>query len=177
MTPTDQALFANDVQQDLKRLMSRRPSARRVSESEKWNIIKWLSDAGRRPSTQEEFSRRNYVKKNFVLDESGSVLLAVDKDDALNRRTVVTTDEIAGIVEITHKLNGHAGWDATWNDVRRFYYGILRSDVIFLLKACPICARDPKKRPKGLTSTLSPFHTNHPTISDESEDLSFDKDL
>jgi hypothetical protein len=34
------------------------------------------------------------------------------------------------------------------------YYGILRSDVIFLLKQCQICVSNPSKRPKGSAATM-----------------------
>ncbi len=61
---------------------------------------------------------------------------------------------IADVVDFVHKGNGHAGWDATWKDVSNLYYGILRSDVIFLLKRCQICASNPSKRPKGSAAIM-----------------------
>lgn len=61
---------------------------------------------------------------------------------------------IADVVDFVHNGNGHAGWDATWKDVSNLYYGILRSDVIFLLKRCQICASNPSKRPKGSAAIM-----------------------
>ncbi|KAK5085111.1 hypothetical protein LTR70_008065 [Exophiala xenobiotica] len=142
-------LFASNARTALANLIEEHPSTRRISITEKLNIIGWLTDLQRRPSTQEEFSRRNYVRKNFVWDEDHSMLFAIDKDDPDHKRTVVLTDEIAPTVEQVHQANGHAGWDATWNDINKCYYGILRSDVIFLLKTCHVCAQNPKKRSKG----------------------------
>ncbi len=83
---------------------------------------------------------------------------------------------IADVVELVHKENGHAGWDATWKDVSSSYYGILRSDVIFLLKRCQICAENPRKRPKGSTATMPNSrlvdHSGHDLAS--LDDLSYD---
>lgn len=66
---------------------------------------------------------------------------------------------IADTVEIVHKNNNHAGWDATWKDVSTSYYGIPRKDVIFLLKQCQNqhCTENPSKRPKGSAPTM--FHS------------------
>ena len=74
---------------------------------------------------------------------------------------------IAETVEMVHKENNHAGWDATWKDVSTSYYGILRSDVIFLLKQCqsPHCTQNPSKRPKGSApTTVHSQQTDHEFI-------------
>jgi hypothetical protein len=125
------------------------PNSRRVSLAEKDNLIRWLTNAGARPSSQKEFSRRHYVQKTFTWDETSYILLAIAKKDGDKNREVVTEDMIPDIVELVHESNGHAGWDATWKDISSSYYGILRADVIFLLKRCQICAENPRKRPKG----------------------------
>lgn len=80
-----------------------------------------------------------------------------------NYRIVVTDDTIADVVEFVHQAKGHAGWDVTWKDISASYYGILRMDVIFLLKRCPICANDPSKRPKSSKATV----TDSRSIDDE----------
>ncbi len=50
----------------------------------------------------------------------------------------------------------------TWKDVSTSYYGILRSDVIFLVKQCQVCAKNPSKRPKGSAATMLQFQqTDH----------------
>ncbi len=61
-------------------------------------------------------------------------MLAVAKKDEDKIRTVITTDMIVDVVERAHEGSGHAGWDTTWKDISTSYYGILRSDVIFLSK-------------------------------------------
>jgi hypothetical protein len=124
------------------------PNNRRVTRVEREDLIGWLTNHHAPPSSQKEFSRRNYVRKTFVWDEDGQVLAAVSKDGRENR-TVITEDNIIEAVELVHNSNGHAGWDATWRDVSRSYYGIMRADVIFLLKRCEVCAANPRKRPKG----------------------------
>lgn len=65
---------------------------------------------------------------------------------ALNRSDL---DPLWGVVELVHTSNGHAGRDAAWRDVSHDYYGIMRTDVISLLKRCDVCVSNPRKRPKG----------------------------
>ena len=130
------------------------PNQRRVSRIDKEILIGWLTNPHKRPSTQKEFSRRNYVWKTFTWDGKRQGLFATAKTNEDTDRIVVTEDTIADIVESVHKGNDHAGWDATWKDVSTSYYGILRSDVIFLLKQCQICASNPSKRPKGSAAIM-----------------------
>lgn len=125
---------------------------RRVSQADKEVIIEWLMDPSKRPSSQQEFSRRNYVQKSFVWDENLRCLLAIGKTSEDKHRIVVAEDAIVDVVESVHEQNDHLGWDATWRNVSTSYYGILRSDVIFLLKKCQVCAQDPSKRPKASTT-------------------------
>ncbi|MCJ1307666.1 hypothetical protein MMC25_001314 [Agyrium rufum] len=129
------------------------PNSRRVSRSEKQELINWLIDPNVRPSSQKEFSRRHYVRKTFTWDERSQSLQTVARKDGEIARTLVTDDIIADTVEFVHKENGHAGWDTTWKDVSGSYYGVLRADVIYLLKRCQTCAGNPRKRPKGATTT------------------------
>lgn len=89
------------------------------------------------------------MQKSFTLDADTQCLLAAGKTNEDKCRLVVTEDMIADVVESVHEQNRHLGWDATWRDISASYYGILRSDVIFLLKQCQICAHDPSKRPKS----------------------------
>lgn len=131
------------------------PSSRRISLAEKENLIGWLTDSRKEPHDQKEFSRRYYAKKTFAWDEDNRTLIAIAKENCEKGRIVVTEDLIATLIERVHNENGHAGWDATWRDVSNSYYGILRSDVNFLLKQCQICAGNPRKRPKGLATTLA----------------------
>lgn len=127
---------------------------RRVSQIDKEILIDWLTNPHKRPSSQKEFSRRNYVWKTFAWDEKTRNLVAAAKTNEVKNRMVITDDMIPDVVEIVHKGNGHAGWDATWKEVSTSYYGILRSDVIFLLKQCQICVSNPSKRPKGFATTM-----------------------
>jgi len=74
------------------------PNNRRVSQTEKESIIEWLENSRKRPSSQQEFSRRNYVWKTFAWDEKTQSLLAVVKRDGEMLRAVVTEDLIADVV-------------------------------------------------------------------------------
>lgn len=140
--------FTSSTRAEFLRHLEKNPNRRRISQPDKQNLIDWLRDSHAPPSSQQEFSRRNYVKKNFTWDESGQTLLAVAKKNKLKGRKVVTEDNIFTVVERVHTNNNHAGWDATWRDISDAYYGILRADVIFLLKRCVVCAQNPRKRPK-----------------------------
>ncbi|KAI1167872.1 hypothetical protein F5B18DRAFT_599103 [Nemania serpens] len=141
------------------------PSNRRVSSAEKLNLIEWLTDPNTHPSSQKEFSRRNYVRKTFRWDHVEHDLQAIPRKVGEKERKVVTDDSIVDTVWSVHTNNEHSGWDATWKTVSSLYYGILRADVIFLLQRCEICAQDPRKRPKGssTSNTLSDFGEHHTT--------------
>ncbi|KAL2042632.1 hypothetical protein N7G274_004391 [Stereocaulon virgatum] len=127
---------------------------RHITQTDKDIIIEWLTNPHKRPSSQKEFSRRNYILKTFAWDEKTQSLFAAAKTDAAKDRTVVTENTIADVVEFVHGNNKHGGWDATWRDISSSYYGILRSDVIYLLKQCQTCALNPSKRPKGSAATI-----------------------
>lgn len=140
-TPGTRAAFSEYLHEN--------PNGRRVSRRD-WEVtVEWLTDPSKRPSSQQEFSRRNYVRKTFTWDESTRCLLATAKSDGGDKgRVVVTEDMIAEVVEAVHGENDHAGWDATWKTLSASYYGVLRADLIFLLRRCQICAQMPIKRPK-----------------------------
>jgi len=140
-TPSTRATFQQYVLES--------PNNRRVSQSDKGAIIGWLTNPRKRPSSQKEFSRRNYVQKSFILEEGSQLLLARAKTAVDKDRIVVTEDMIIDVVESVHNNIGHAGWDATWKAINTSYYGVPRSDLIFLLRRCQICARNPSKRPKS----------------------------
>ncbi|KAL6718384.1 hypothetical protein ACLMJK_004473 [Lecanora helva] len=144
--------------------VKKNPSNRRVSQVDKDNMMKWITNTSERPSSQQEFSRRNYVQKAFKLDENTKGLVAVGKSDEDKCRPVVTEDMILDVVESAHVQNGHLGWDATWRDITASYYGILRSDVIFLLKQCKICAHNPSKRPRSAANLNSDSQMLDPEI-------------
>lgn len=145
--------FTLDTRTFFLQYLRENPNNRRVSQTDKESIIEWLTNPHKRPLSQEEFSRRNYVRKTSAWDEMKQNLVAVAKGDKCKDRTVVTEDTIADVVELVHKENVHGGWDATWKDVSTSYYGILRADVIFLVKECEYCRDNPSKRPKGSTTT------------------------
>jgi hypothetical protein len=152
----DSVIFSLGTRVAFSHYLIENPNNRRVTQSDKGMLVEWLTNSERRPQSQEEFSRRHYVRKTFIWDEKSQTLLAVAKKDGGKNRVVVSTNKIVDIVEMVHKDNGHAGWDATWNDVSTTYYGILRSDVIFLLKQCQNqnCTQNPSKRPKGSTAGM-----------------------
>lgn len=151
------------------------PNNRRVSQTDKEILIDWLTNPHKRPASQKEFSRRNYVWKTFAWDETTRNLVAAAKTNEDKNRMVVTDDMIADVVEFVHEGNGHGGWDATWKDVSTSYYGILRSDVIFLLRQCQICAANPSKRPKDSAATmLSSQPVDHEVLNFLDTEMQYD---
>ena len=152
--PTAKAPFSPNTRTEFQQHIIENPSNRRVSPSERDQFVQWLTVDVTRPSSQKEFSRRNYVQRSFTWDNTtGDIRTSTGSDDERNR-LLVTDDCIVDVVESVHINNQHAGWDATWNDIRQTYYGILRADVIFLLRRCMVCAEDPRKRPKDPTRAL-----------------------
>lgn len=154
-TSNNAVIFSSNTRTAFQKYVSENPSNRRVTQADREVMIEWLTNPSKRPSSQQEFSRRNYVQKAFTLDENTRGLLATGKTNGDKHRVVVTEDVIADVVESAHEQNGHLGWDTTWRDISTSYYGIMRSDVIFLLKQCQFCAQDPSKRPKSSTNSRS----------------------
>ncbi|KLU88295.1 hypothetical protein MAPG_07282 [Magnaporthiopsis poae ATCC 64411] len=137
-SPATKAAFSN--------YLKTHPNKCRITPVEREELIGWLANLHAPPSSQKEFSRRNFVRKTFAWDEDGRMLAAVSRNGRENR-AVITEDNIIEVVELAHTSNGHAGWDGTWRDVSRSYYGIMRADVIFLPKRCDICGSNPRERP------------------------------
>jgi hypothetical protein len=140
--------------------ISKHPSTHRFSQADREDIIRWLSDNGK-PSSQREFSRRNYVKKTFYWDEKEHELFAIGRKVVGKGRKVVTEDMIVDTIVMAHQENGHRGWDTTWKDVSESFYGMLRADVSFVLKRCPECAREPRKHPKSRPCNLCDGRTDN----------------
>ena len=145
-TPSTKAAFLQHIREN--------PTNRRITLTDKDILIEWLTNPHKRPASQKEFSRRNYILKTFAWDGKTQNLFVAAKTHREKDRTVVTENMIADVVEFVHESNKHGGWDATWRDISNSYYGILRSDVIHLLKQCQTCALNPSKRPKGSAATM-----------------------
>lgn len=163
-TSNSAVIFSSNTRTAFLKYVRDNPSNRRISKADKETMIEWLTDSSKRPLSQQEFSRRNHVQKAFTLDENTRSLLAIGKNNEDKCRMVVTDDMIADVVVSAHQQNGHLGWDATWRDINASYHGILRSDVIFLLKQCQVCAQDPSKRPKGSVNLKSSSQAFDPAV-------------
>ncbi|KAH6603782.1 hypothetical protein Trco_007228 [Trichoderma cornu-damae] len=137
------------IQNDFAKYVKETPNKKHISIDEKFRLIQWLINPLAKPSCQKDYSRRNYAQKTYKWDEARQILWAVAKNEKGKDRIVITEDEILQIVEKVHMVKEHGGWDATWEEVSRQYCGIVRSDIIFLLKRCDICLSNPRKRSKG----------------------------
>lgn len=147
-TSQSSSLFPKETRTAFQQYLNDHPNKRRVSRNQRLELVGIVTNPEIRPSSQQEFSRRHYVKKTFMWDAKSQTLFTTASGTKPSRE-VVAEDEIVDVVETVHLSTGHAGWDATWKGVSSSYYGILRADVIFLIKQCPICVQDPRKRPKG----------------------------
>ncbi|KAL5866350.1 hypothetical protein ACKVWL_011507 [Pyricularia oryzae] len=145
---TVKTVFSTTIRTEFQQYIAENPSNRRVSQSERDQFLQWLTADVTRPSSQKEFSRRNYVRRSFIWDEATGDIRTTSGSNEEKNRVLITDDSIVDVVEVIHTNNQHGGWDATWNEIRKSYYGILRNDVIFLLRRCLVCAKDPRKRPK-----------------------------
>ncbi|OJJ83429.1 integrase zinc binding domain-containing protein [Aspergillus glaucus CBS 516.65] len=157
ITSQQPVTFSQDTKSSFLQHLRGHPSNRRISPGEKENLIEWLTNPDKHPSSQREFSRRNYARKTFIWDHETRNLLAIDKSEPGRNKIVVVEENIADVAEAVHSRNGHAGWDATWKDVSASYHGILRSDVIYLLRRCQICLHNPSKRPKDSSRAVAEF--------------------
>ncbi|KAL7921377.1 hypothetical protein ACQKWADRAFT_313962 [Trichoderma austrokoningii] len=161
------------VQGEFKEYLREYTNKKHISEERKKNLIRWLDDTLPKPQNQPEYSLRNYTCKTYRWDKETRILWGIGKPEKLEKptksgrrkggwkgkgeienesqdgqlpdRLVVTKDEILGVVEKIHMANQHGGVDATWNEISSKYCGIVRTDVIFLLKRCYICDLMPRK--------------------------------
>ena len=150
----EMSIFDTETRQAFAVYLRDNENIRRVTPQDWVDILSWLTDFNRHPSDQAEHSRRHYVRRTFHWDAEGQRLVSVGPSQE-KARLVVTTDRILEYVEYVHHNIGHLGWDATWRHISEAYYGILRADVIFLLRRCVVCATNPAKRPKGSTPSSS----------------------
>ncbi|KAL7793822.1 hypothetical protein V8C37DRAFT_377467 [Trichoderma ceciliae] len=137
------------IQNDFAKYIRETPNKKHISIEEKFRLIQWLINPLAKPLCQKDYSRRNYAQKTYKWDEGRQILWAVAKNGQGMDRMVITEDEILQVVEKVHMTREHGGWDATWEEVSRQYCGIVRSDIIFLLKRCKVCLSNPRKRSKG----------------------------
>ncbi|KAL7813592.1 hypothetical protein V8C44DRAFT_357401 [Trichoderma aethiopicum] len=137
------------VREEFKEYLKSTPNKKHISREEKFKLVAWLADPNAKPTCQKDYSRRNYAQKTYRWDENRQELWAIAKKDKGKDRIVITVDEILQVVETVHTMN-HGGWDATWDRVNQKYCGIVRSDIIFLVKRCGLCQVDPRKRAKGV---------------------------
>lgn len=161
-----------EVQREFRHYLEKNTNKKHISAERKHSLIRWLSDTDAKPQSQSDYSLRNYAFKTYKWDDDTNILWGIGKSEKpekpakngkgkkswvsgkrkANRsakcqdRVVVTEDEILNVVEQIHMSNDHGGWDATWDEVSSKYCGIVRSDVIFLLKRCYICTIKPRKQ-------------------------------
>ncbi|KAL4918663.1 hypothetical protein BDW62DRAFT_60655 [Aspergillus aurantiobrunneus] len=131
------------------------PSCRRLSSAEKKDVIEWLTDPDRKPSSQREYSRRSYVRHKFIWDGKERCLWAKKVNNNGKNRIVVAQEDIAEVVQTEHRRNHQAGLKEIWKNISTSYHGILQSDVKYLLPKCRVCRGDPPELPKNPESSAA----------------------
>ncbi|KAK1239900.1 hypothetical protein MKX08_007342 [Trichoderma sp. CBMAI-0020] len=172
-----------DVQREFRDYLQENTNKKHISAERKHSLIRWLADKDAKPQTQSDYSLRNYAFKTYRWDGARHILWGIGKPEApeapaengkgkntwksgkggksskrCQDRVVVTEDEILNVVEKIHMSNDHGGWDATWDEVSSKYCGIVRSDVIFLLKRCYICTIKPRKQSRRNAAARESSH-------------------
>lgn len=155
-TMSENSDFSTRVRAEFLDYIHQNPSSRRISREDRDTFIEWIRNPSATSSSQQEASRKHYVRKNFTWDGGKDLLRASPTTTQSAARPIATIEEIADVVGTVHVNNAHAGWDATWKCVSTSCYGILRADVVFLLKRCDTCALDPRKRPKADRNHVRP---------------------
>ena len=81
------------------------------------------------------------MKANFKTDELGLAIYALATKKHPMERLVIMESSILDVIQEEHSRIGHAGVHATWAAVSKGFYGIIQSEVMWLLKRCQICIR------------------------------------
>ncbi|KAJ3499532.1 hypothetical protein NLG97_g246 [Lecanicillium saksenae] len=160
------SVFPARVRAEFLDYVQKNPKSRRVSREDRNTFIEWIRSPSTTSSSQQEASRKHYVRNNFIWDAERDSLQARPTATQISHRPVVVIEDIVDVVGDIHVNIAHAGWDTTWKRVSASFYGILRADVIFLLKRCDACALDPRKRPKTHHNTVrQPSDTGASSVS------------
>ena len=120
-----------------------------ITDSTYEQYITYLTNALYEPSSRADQAKRAFVKTSFQMDEGGYALQACATERHKQARLVIMQSSIFDIIQEEHCRIGHAGVHPTWAAVSQGYYGIIRTEIIWLLKRCQICIRRARNRSRG----------------------------
>ena len=118
------AAFGTSARQAFNDFLEANTSRYRITRQKRSNIISWLIDNQRTPTTQIEHSQHHYTLHLFKYDAEKDLLLALPSGIYPAEHQVVVQEEIFRVIEQEHLLGKHAGQDTTWASIRGTYYGI-----------------------------------------------------
>ena len=89
------------------------------------------------------------MKTHFKTDELGLAIYTQATEHHLAERLVIMESSILDIIQEEHCRVGHSGVHGTWAGISKSFYGIIRTEVMWLLKRCQVCIRQAQNRSRG----------------------------
>ena len=146
--------FSTSARQTFDDFLEANSSRYCITREKRSNIISWIMDDQKTPTTQTEHNLHHHALHSFKYDTEKDVLTFLPSDNHPAERQVVVQEEIFRVIEQEHLLSKHAGQDTTWASIRGVYYGISRAEVKFLIKQCEICHRRAANKSRGLLTPI-----------------------
>ena len=131
-------------------------SRERLDNKEIQQFIRWLNDEPSwesginyddKKQRKADMKKRSWVKENFYV--SGNILWRKADKKHPEPRKVLAYTELADVIIETHVRLGHAGHNPTCAAVLKDYYGLVRDEIIELLRRCEICSRKHASKSKA----------------------------
>lgn len=94
------------------------------------------------PSTAQNSNDRNlyqWAKKSFELRENGRVLYRSPEKGYDDFRRVIWPTEVSDVIARVHLKNLHTGRDKTWVELDKRFYGLNKSEVMWVIDHCAYC--------------------------------------
>ena len=119
----------------------------RLTHEQRREFKSFLNDPTRKPHGQKEQHWRQQARKKYEIVQGQlyrqpSDTIEDDPDEAAASlpRRVIMVEAAYSTIRRTHELIGpHAGVKKTWGEVQRWYYGINRNEVAWVVRNCEVC--------------------------------------
>ena len=116
--------FSTSARQTFDDFLEANSSRYRITREKRSNIISWIMDDQKTPTTQTEHNLHHHALHSFKYDTEKDILTFLPSDNHPAEQQVVVQEEIFRVIEQEHLLSKHAGQDTTWASIRGVYYGI-----------------------------------------------------
>jgi hypothetical protein len=108
--------------------------------------------------TASDRNLHHWAREHFELREQGRVLYKSPDDDYKEYRRVLWPSEVFDTIARAHLRALHTGRDKTWKDLDQQFYGLKKSEVMWIISHCLFCLTN------KATFTKAPLE---PIIADE----------